>query len=494
MSMQTSRSNVSGSRIRRLFVPTLTSATALLVLLVAPAAAMAKKRVVVLQFVGPQAKKAQAQVMGRIRKNYAIIPQAVFQKVAKQLKIRRPTDDDVANVARKLRADAILAGVVEKSGKKQFQVVLTVRDGSSGTVIDRVTIPLRGGRFGKPALAKVDSELVPLLERGHAGSEVAQNSGSASPASGDTENPLDKPRSSGKSAVEPAAAPLGSSDPAGRALGASENPAPPTTEATVSHEAPATERPAWRPYATVSLALVGVGRSLTFDGNTPMNLQGYSGSPVFGVGLGAELNPLAARPGALRGLGLYFSLEKVLSVSSTYSPPAGAKRTLDSSELNYTLGLQYGYRLHEEPGSITVGGRFGYGQTSFEITVPTDISSVITVPDVSYGYLDVGPFIKIPFELASSWWELGARFSYLPVLSAGMLTDGGRNHSIAPGSNGSASGIELALTLGWHLRQWLELQGGFRLDRFATSFDTGAAANGASDLFYSFGLGAGIVY
>src|SRR5262245_22280443 len=110
--MRTFRSNVSASS-------TLLVAAACLVL--APAAratTLAGKAAVVLDFAGPQGKKVQAQVAARIRKKYTVIPQAAFQKVAKQLKIAQPTDDDVANVARKLKADVVVAGIVQKSGKK----------------------------------------------------------------------------------------------------------------------------------------------------------------------------------------------------------------------------------------------------------------------------------------------------------------------------------------------------------------------------------------
>jgi hypothetical protein len=119
----------------------------------------------------------------------------------------------------------------------------------------------------------------------------------------------------------------------------------------------------------------------------------------------------------------------------------------------------------------------------------------VTVPDVSYNYLDIGPFIRIPFEAIGYWWELGARFSYLPVLSSGQITDGGRDGSIdMVGKNGSASGMELALGLNWTLRPWLAAQLGFRLDRFGISYDQGATAQSASDMYYNIDLGIGVVY
>jgi hypothetical protein len=494
--MLTSRLNVLGSK----------AVFAAVVMLLLPAAAAAKKRVVVLNFVGPQGKKAQAAVTGKIKGKYVIIPQAAFQKTAKSLKIKRPTDDDVANVARKLKADAIVAGIVQKSGRK-FELLVTVRDGGSGTVIDKATIPLgKSPKVDKKANAKIASEVLPLLDRANGSNAFAASSSSSSSSSsgmgetksGDTENPLDKGTSgsgsaSTASAIEPNK-PV--EDPTANAMGGKVSKQADTSSetSTTASATPAGERPAWRPLAVANFDLSGVGRSLTFDGNNMNTLQGYSGGMVFAMGVAAELNPFASNAGSLKGLGFYFSIDKVLSISSTLKRAGQPDQSLDSSELLLTLGAQYGYRLRETADSVTVGGRFGYGLTSFEINVPTNLGTAVTVPDVGYKYLEIGPFIRVPFEVANSWWELGAHFSYLPVFDAGMITSGGRSGTISMGSNGSASGIELALGLSWRFKPTWDATLGFKLDRFGISYDQGASATGASDLFYTIGAGIGVVY
>jgi len=495
--MLTSRLNVSGSK----------AVLAAILMLLLPAAAAAKKRVVVLNFVGPQGKKAQAAVAGRIKGKYVIIPQAAFQKTAKQLKIKRPTDDDVANVARKLKADAIVAGIVQKSGRK-FELVVTVRDGGSGSVIDKATIPLgKSPKMDKKAHAKIASEVLPLLDRANGSSAFASSSSSSSSStglgaskSGDNENPLEKSSSGGGSGATTTAAiepnkpvddPTTASAMGGKASKSSEVGSETTATATAT---PAGERPEWRPLAVANFDLSGVGRSLTFDGNNMNTLQGYSGGMVFAMGVAAELNPFASNAGSLKGLGFYFSIDKVLSISSTLKRAGQPDQSLDSSELLLTLGAQYGYRLRETADSMTVGARFGYGLTSFEINVPANLNGAVTVPDVGYKYLEIGPFIKVPFEVANSWWELGAHFSYLPVFDAGMITSGGRNGTISMGSNGGASGIELALGLSWRFKPTWDATLGFKLDRFGISYDQGASATGASDLFYTIGAGIGVVY
>ncbi|HJZ85083.1 MAG TPA: hypothetical protein VKN99_07915 [Polyangia bacterium] len=453
-----------------------------------PASALAKKRIVILNFKGPQAKKAQAALTARARKKFAIIPEAAFQKTAKELHIARPTDDDVANVARKLRADAIVAGVVHRNGRK-WELTVTVRDGASGRP-DRASIPLKGPRVTTPVIAQMHAEVMPLLEHAEAGGALAGTAG------GDSENPLAMSKTKKTGALEPAAQPVGAADPTAGAMGAQgdrDNPIEKKEpEAQAAQAAPAAERPPWRPLATAALGLSGTGRSLSPDGN---GIQGYSGSLVAAFDLAAELNPLAGRSDSLRGLGLYFTLDKVISVSSTLKcdPQGMMTQSLDSSELMFTIGAQYGYRLREAADAVTVGARFGYGLTSFSVTVPPTPCLTVTVPDVSYKYLDLGPYLKVPLRADSSYpMEITARFSYLPVLDAGQIASGGRAGTI--GKNGSASGLELAL--GWSLRfrPWLDFLAAFRLQRFGVSIDSGGAVNGFSDLYYTIGAGAGIVY
>src|SRR5262249_3908712 len=265
-------------------------------------------------------------------------------------------------------------------------------------------------KVDKKAGAKITSEVMPLLERaGGSGSGlVASSPVTGESKSGDNENPLEKSSAgttTGAAAMEPNK-PV--DDPTATAMGGKAGRGDSSASSEVSAQAkatPAGERPAWRPLAMANFDLSGVGRSLTFDGNTANNLQGYSGGMVFAMGVAAELNPFASNAGSLKGLGLYLTLDKVLSISSTLKRMGMPDQSLDSNELLLTLGAQYGYRLNETADSTTVGVRFGYGLTSFEITVPMNLAGAVTVPDVSYKYLEIGPYLKVPFG-AESLWEL----------------------------------------------------------------------------------------
>src|SRR5262245_56360822 len=176
--------------------------------------AWAKKRIVLLNFTGHDGKKAQAALVARMKHKYTLVPQAAFQKTAKQLHIRRPNDDDVANVARKLRADAVVAGQVKKSGKS-YELTVTVRDGASGRP-ERVAIPLKGGRLDSRALAQLDSEVLPLLDRAEGGGTTT----AAATAAVDNDNPLERRTTARSSAAEPPARQV-TDEPTAGAMGGS---------------------------------------------------------------------------------------------------------------------------------------------------------------------------------------------------------------------------------------------------------------------------------
>src|SRR5262245_31024780 len=312
--------------------------------------AWAKKRIVLLNFTGHDGKKAQAALVARMKHKYTLVPQAAFQKTAKQLHIRRPNDDDVANVARKLRADAVVAGQVKKSGKS-YELTVTVRDGASGRP-ERVAIPLKGGRLDSRALAQLDREVLPLLDRAEGGSAVA-----SATAATDNDNPLERRTTTRSSAADPPAQQV-TDEPTAGAMGVSRGAAGDDRSETEVSRAGAAERgarPWWRPIATAAVDFGGVGRNLSMDGTT---IQGYSGSLVASIGLGIGLYPMAGSSGMLRGLGLYASYDKVVSVSSTLSCGAQSQ-SLDSAQQALTFGAEYGYRLHETEDAMTVGGRVG---------------------------------------------------------------------------------------------------------------------------------------
>src|SRR5262249_17945946 len=142
----------------------------------------------------------------------------------KQLGITRSTDQDVADVAHALRADAIVAGVVHRRGRG-WELTIVVREGQSGTLVDRVRVPLRGPRIDRSTIADGTDHLLPVLDRAEGGAATGGRG-----AAGDTPSRESSPTSRrGQSADEEN--PLGGSPPKGaRPRPSSPSPPPPPDE------------------------------------------------------------------------------------------------------------------------------------------------------------------------------------------------------------------------------------------------------------------------
>src|SRR5262249_43785158 len=144
------------------------------------------------------------------------------------------TEDDVANVARKLGASAIVAGLVQRAGKN-WDLTVTVRDGANGNVMGRASFALKkGGQIDHKIAGKIAGELLPLLARaGESGGEVppppvaaekppapeaAVGGGEAAAPAVDEENPIDRAPKVAKRSHEAGAAPLPANEPTAGAL------------------------------------------------------------------------------------------------------------------------------------------------------------------------------------------------------------------------------------------------------------------------------------
>jgi hypothetical protein len=423
------------------------------------------ERVIVLNFAGPQGKAAQAQVTARLRRDYGVLSQLDFQRAAREVARDKSAEEAVAAVAKKLHAVAVLAGVV-KHAASRWELILMVREGGTGSVLDRLNIPFDGTRLDKTALAQIDGELLPILARASQDAPPER----VVRESSDNEVPTD---------IQGGAVPAGGgTSPQGQVD---------------RHVTAPRTRPPWRPYLSLALGAGGMGRSLGFTDNPTLTLQGYSGGLVATLDFAFEFYPFAAVAATVRGLGLYLNLDRALAISSTLKQPNMPPATLDSTEMVLTGGVKFGYRLREDATAPTFGARAGYGITSFEISVPMTVT-IVSVPDVSYHYVEVGPFAEVPFHLLGYLWQVDLKAAYLLVLDSGQIGNGGRNMTIAMGPNGSTSGVEVGLGLKWNVQEWLNLRTGFELERFGTNFTTGASAASASDLYYGLKLQAGISY
>ncbi len=149
-------------------------------LLWATPAHAAKKRVVVLGFSGPQAAGAEATVGTIVSTKNTLVSAAQYSKSQKRLRLKSPTNANVAKIAADIQVDAIIAGVVQRKGAR-WQLMLVVREGASGAAVGTLNVPLRSPRIDTRAKQDIASVLLPAIAKtspiGGGGGAVASNGG-----------------------------------------------------------------------------------------------------------------------------------------------------------------------------------------------------------------------------------------------------------------------------------------------------------------------------
>lgn len=411
-----------------------------LTLLLVSGSAWAKKRVVILDFVGPQAAKATRAVEDAVSSQYDLVPASDYVQAQKRLKIKKVTDENVARIASEIQVDAVVAGKVAKRGKG-WTLQVTVREGKSGETVDTLRIGLAGARFDARAEKEIGAELLPSLDK-VVPLVVAVG-----------KDPMAQEEEIGIGAEETAATSTPERESDARDSG---------TVATSTQE---------RLYRDsrggISAGVLGFHRELTFDHNLPMNLAppNYSVPLVAAMVVDGEVYPLAfgGRAGVVSQIGVSFSLSHTLTMNSE---KAGKK--YPTTQSHWDVGLRYRWNIGDRPTQPTLYLGVGYGQEAFVIDTSGDN---IDLPDVTTSYLDLGASARIP--LARPHLALSVGGHYLRILSSGDIS--ASDHY----GGGSVLGLVVDLGLEYRLLGHYSLRIGGQFQRVAYAFDgSGAETTG----------------
>jgi hypothetical protein len=139
-------------------------AALVLLVLTAHVAEAAKKRVVVLGFSGPQASGAEATVGTVVASKNTLVSAAQYTKSQQRLRLKAPTNANVARIAADLQVDAIVAGMVQRKGA-HWALTLIVREGLSGGAIATLNVPLRSPRIDVKAKQDITAQLLPAIAK-----------------------------------------------------------------------------------------------------------------------------------------------------------------------------------------------------------------------------------------------------------------------------------------------------------------------------------------
>lgn len=104
-----------------------------------PAAEAAKPKLVVV-FNGPRSAAMRKRVERMLAQDYEIVPSMRYRKTARRLRATRVKQRNVARVASKIGADAVLHGVLRRKGKRRVRLALRLRDGATGKTLERFAL------------------------------------------------------------------------------------------------------------------------------------------------------------------------------------------------------------------------------------------------------------------------------------------------------------------------------------------------------------------
>lgn len=449
---------------------------ALAVLLCAGAAA-AKKRIVVSTFDGKGAY-AQAEAQKAVAKSATVIADAAWKRAMKKLKLKSATDSaSIAKVAGSLQADGVVFGSVTRTGA-EWGLTITVVDGKSGEASDTLSIPLRSYRMDAEAKKAIAAQLAPAIAK--LGNEPAVEitpppTAPPAPVAEDTEKaPIHGTLSEAPPAVD-------TRD---------------TTPTTVVAE-PVNDRYSRWSAADVDIGVGMVVRTLDFNAASDLaqaqRPNGYSGSVVPTLVVNGELYPFAfnGERGGLAGLGLGFTVERVLTIKSKFRDTE-----YDTSQTRFGGGLRYRWNFGNTATSPTLKVLAGINHLDFSIDRG---SANLSFPNVAYTYIDLGVGGRIP--LGSPTLALFVDARYLQVLSSGEITE------TAFYGSGGALGFDGEVGFEYIFARRGVVRVGGRYQRIALDFDgNGTLSNnldgnpatqdvgGATDSFVGAYIAAGYLF
>ena len=124
---------------------------------------------------GPRSAAMRKKVERMLAEHYRIVPTAKYRRTARRLRARKMRNRDVARVASKIGADAVLHGVVRRKGKRRFRLAVSLHDGTTGKSLKRFTLPLGSRKLRKPAQRELAGKLRPALDELGASTVVASH-------------------------------------------------------------------------------------------------------------------------------------------------------------------------------------------------------------------------------------------------------------------------------------------------------------------------------
>jgi hypothetical protein len=435
--------------------------------------ARAERRIVVLDFSGPQAARFQRDVERLVRADHELVPARRYRSAARELKATTTTPRNVRRVAARAGVDGVVVGeVARRRGRYELEVrVLSGSDGrpTGGTITATTRAPGLSGAARRQVIRGLRQSLRDLPEvrpdRGRDDRRAADGQRPRRGAAADDDGERrkrraaaeddDRQRERSRARRRAAARDDGRSEDRERdrarsvrdrerEKNAEKDPPPPITdERTLDLLARSRA-------VDVQGGLSTVGRKLSFNFAPDLGMdapQEYAGGMVPAAFIAGELYPLAfdlEADSPKRDIGVTGVFERVLQIRSTV--PGRSDIILPTEQQRYAVGLVFRKNLGSSPASPTVKASVRYNRAHFQIDrSPAEAAGInIDVPNVDYTYFDPGAAIRYPlspklavnaearFLLPTSTGEIQQAEQYGPATVTGVDVDLGVEYRYTP--------------------------------------------------------------
>lgn len=480
-----------------------------------------RKRIVVLEFDGPEAEKLHASVVKLLKKSHTVISVDKWNAKAEELDATKVTEKNVKKVARKLKLDGVVTGKVDKR-RDEYIIKLKLRSGTTGEILgNSVQTKSDGSKLDAQAQRDIKDELVTAID----GLESNRDGG------GDEEEETaveeEKPKKGGgfgrKDAEDETVAKeeekkkneeKKKKDEEKKRKADEEQAALATKKETAEEEARPDEpeekekKPRKRKASAeeegdeeegvedsvevdntdkalkvspsrraidATLGLSFTARRLNFKYASDLGKPppGYKQSvPVAGALVDMTFFPMAFgnKPkGIISGIGFEVLYDRVLMINSQkkFANGQGEQVVADlkTSESRWNVAAVLRYPLGQGPRAIVVGGKLGYGRQKFNVEQTLPNSGMppqkTDIPNVHYTMLSPTAFIQAPI---SGKIILNADASFHAVTNTGAIQN--------PDQYGAATvtGYELNVGADYMLMTNIFVRAGIRYEAIGFTF------------------------
>jgi hypothetical protein len=349
----------------------------------------AKKKIVVLDFKGPDGDKFRDEVVKLIEKDSKVVNTEKWTGAAEEADAKKYNTENVKKVAHKVKVDGVVWGKVEKDGDG-YTLKLKLRAGKNGEQVgEELEVKADSAELNKKGKKKVKKDLLPSID-------------TLEPVSGEEKAPevVKNPETPPDTAVEekhphhkkhpPVATEEG--DP-GKAEVSVDEPAHTLTpdEALL---------PANRAVDfTIGMSFVARHLSFTSDSDLADQPSGYKQTiPVAGGVMDATVYPMAfnhKNSGLITGLGLEVMYDKVIRINSQKkyvdATMMQATANLATVEDRFSIGAVLRYPVNP---TLLVGGKIMYSSQQFNIAQTFATNMITDVPNVHYSMAEPKLFMK----------------------------------------------------------------------------------------------------